>query len=74
MRLGGVSGGFFVGFFVFGVCLGAPFFLFIFLFFSGKRGVLGEGILLFPSSFNYSNPKLIISSSILFFIQDPLNK
>lgn len=41
-----------------GVCLGAPFliFLFLFLFLSGKRGVWGEGILLSSSSFNYSNP------------------
>lgn len=49
---------------------GCPFFSFSF--FWGGKGK--GGILLSSSSFNYSNPKLIISSSILFFIQDPLNR
>lgn len=62
-----MTGGFlFLG----GLFGGAPFFFFSFFFW--EKG--GGGDSSFLKFLNYSNPKLIISSSILFFIQDPLNR
>lgn len=48
---------------------GCPFLIFLFLFFFWEKGDSS-----FSKFLNYSNPELIISSSILFFIQDPLNR